>query len=360
MSPGMRRLMWPLLGIVGLLVSDLFFNHASFNMSTEFFRVSMLHGHLFGNLIDILIYGSPIMLIALGMTMVIATGGIDLSVGAIVAISGATACLLISHLHNQNSGSGVLIAIAAALAVSLVLGLWNGILVAVFGIQPIVATLILMVAGRGIAELITSGAIITVNSSPFSLLGNGYWLTLPICVFIAVAMFALTAFASRRSALGMLIEAVGGNREASRLAGVRARNLVVLAYVFSGFCSGIAGLIIASGIHGADGNNAGLYSELDAILAVVIGGTALAGGRYFLGGTLVGALLIQTLATTIYSTGVPAETTLLFKAIVVMIVCLIQSPAFRAKVFHLRGRRRSFRESPPPEVPQEPHVGVPA
>ena len=134
----------------------------------------------------------------------------------------------------------------------------------------------------------------------------------------------------------MLIESVGGNAEASRLAGVRSRNLIILAYVFSGLCAGIAGLMLSSGIKGADGNNAGLWFELDAILAVVIGGTALAGGRYFLAGTLVGAILIQTLATTIYSIGIPPETTLLFKALVVTIVCLMQSPAFRAKVFRQR------------------------
>ena len=134
----------------------------------------------------------------------------------------------------------------------------------------------------------------------------------------------------------MLIESVGGNAEASRLAGVRSRNLIILAYAFSGLCSGIAGLMISSGIKGADGNNAGLWFELDAILAVVIGGTALRGGRYFISGTLVGALLIQTLTTTIYSIGIPPETTLLFKALVVTLVCLVQSPAFRAKVFRLR------------------------
>ena len=133
----------------------------------------------------------------------------------------------------------------------------------------------------------------------------------------------------------MLIESVGGNAEASRLAGVRSREPDHPRVRVLGLCSGIAGLMISSGIKGADGNNAGLWFELDAILAVVIGGTALRGGRYFIAGTLVGALLIQTLTTTIYSIGIPPETTLLFKALVVTLVCLVQSPAFRAKVFRL-------------------------
>ena len=126
----------------------------------------MQDGHLYGSLVDILRFGAPPMLVALGMTAVIATGGIDLSVGALVAISGAMSCLLISRLDDQKSVAGVLVAIVAALALTTALGIWNGTLVAVVGIQPIVATLILMVAGRGLAQLITSGQIITINSSP--------------------------------------------------------------------------------------------------------------------------------------------------------------------------------------------------
>jgi simple sugar transport system permease protein len=257
----------------------------------------------------------------------------------VVAISGALSCLLISHLADQNSTSGVLIAIAIALALSAALGLWNGVLVAVIGIQPIIATLVLMVAGRGIAQLITSGQIITINSDPYKFFGGGYWLALPFSIFIAIFAYVATAAISRRSALGMLIESVGGNAEASRLAGIQSRGLIVLAYVFCALCSGVAGILIASNVNSADGNNAGLWIELDAILAVVIGGTALTGGRYYLAGTLVGALVIQTLTTTIYSIGIPPETTLLFKALVVTIVCLLQSPAFRAKVFRSRGGR---------------------
>ncbi len=345
----MRRLVWPLLAIAALLLVDLVFGHA-------FFALRMQDGHLYGNLVDILRFGAPPMLVALGMTIVIATGGIDLSVGALVAISGATACLLISHLDNESSVPGVLFAVAVAVAFTTALGVWNGMLVAVVGIQPIVATLILMVAGRGIAQLITSGQIITINSSPYNFIGNGYWLALPFSLFIVAAMYGTAAAVSRRTALGLLIESVGGNAEASRLAGVRSRNLIILAYAFSGLCSGIAGLIISSGIKGADGNNAGLWFELDAILAVVIGGTALRGGRYFLAGTVVGALLIQTLTTTIYSIGVPPETTLLFKALVVTAVCLVQSPAFRAKLLQPRRRTRSSSDRSPPsaEPPERP------
>jgi len=135
----------------------------------------------------------------------------------------------------------------------------------------------------------------------------------------------------RRSALGMLLEAVGGNAEASRLAGIKSRWLILAVYVFAGLCAGIAGLMISSNVSSADGNNAGLLIELDAILAVVLGGTSLTGGRFSIVGTVLGAVIIKTLDITIYTVGVPPEVTLLFKAIVVIVLCLAQSPKFRAR-----------------------------
>lgn len=327
-----HRLFWPVLVLVLLLASNLVF-------TPNFFAIRMQDGHLYGSLIDIVRFGAPLILVALGMTLVIATGGIDLSVGSVVAIGGALACLYISKQEEPNSVGVVLVAVGLSLVVALVLGAWNGVLVARFGVQPIIATLVLMVAGRGVAQLITGGQIITINSAPYKLIGGGYLLTLPFSILIAGAVFALMAILARRSALGMLLESVGGNPVASRLAGIRSGRMIVMVYVVSALCAAIAGLMISSNVSAADGNNAGLWIELDAILAVVIGGTALTGGRFYLTGTVLGALIIQTLSTTIYTTGVPPETTLVYKAIVVMIVCLLQSPAFRAKVFG-RGRRR--------------------
>ncbi|WP_433239286.1 ABC transporter permease [Streptosporangium sp. CA-135522] len=329
-----HRLFWPAVILVALLLTNLLF-------TDDFFAVQMRDGHLYGSLIDIVRFGAPLILVALGMTLVIATGGIDLSVGSVVAISGALACLRISGMDDQSSVPGVIAAAGLALLLSLGLGLWNGFLVAGIGIQPIIATLILMVAGRGLAQLIADGQIVTVNSGPYKLIGGGYWLTLPFGIIIVVAVLALTALLTRRLALGLLIESVGGNAEASRLAGIRSRGVIIMVYTFAALCAGVAGLMISSNVSSADGNNAGLWIELDAILAVVIGGTSLAGGRFSLGGTVLGALIIQTLTTTIYSIGVPPETTLLFKALVVTVVCLLQSPAFREKVFHRRRRPRT-------------------
>ncbi|HLU71145.1 MAG TPA: ABC transporter permease [Nonomuraea sp.] len=331
----MRRLLWPILALALLLLVNLIF-------TPGFFSIQLREGHLYGSLIDILRFGAPLILVSLGMTLVIATGGIDLSVGSIVAIAGALACLLIDQEQ------GVLVAVVLALGLSMLLGAWNGFLVAAVGIQPIIATLILMVAGRGLAQLITGGQIITVNEPGYKLIGGGYLLTVPFGVLIVLAVLAITAFLTRRLALGVLIESVGGNAEASRLAGIRSRGIIIMVYAFAALCAGVAGLMISSNVSSADGNNAGLWIELDAILAVVIGGTSLAGGRFSLGGTVIGALIIQTLTTTIYSVGVPPETTLLFKALVVTAVCLIQSQAFRDKVFHRRGR-----PAPPRPVAEE-------
>jgi simple sugar transport system permease protein len=343
----MRRLLWPLLVLAALLLLNVAFTDG-------FLSVQIKDGHLYGSLVDIVRFGAPLILVSIGMTLVIATGGIDLSVGSVVAIAGALACLRISGLDEQNSIGGVLAAAGIALALSAVLGLWNGLLVAGVGVQPIIATLILMVAGRGLAQLITDGQIITVNSAPYKLIGGGYWLTLPFGIIIVAVIWAVTAFLTRRLALGLIIESVGGNPEASRLAGIDSRRVIVMAYTVCALCAGIAGLMISSNVSSADGNNAGLWIELDAILAVVIGGTSLAGGRFSLGGTVLGALIIQTLTTTIYSIGVPPETTLLFKALVVTVVCLLQSPAFRAKVFHRR------RPSPVPRAAADEKLKVSA
>jgi len=343
-----HQLFWPVLVLLLLLLANVVYR-------PSFVSIEVREGHFYGSLVDIVRLSAPHMLVALGMTFVIATGGIDLSVGSVVAISGAVACLHISQQGDQNGLGGVLVALLLGLGLSLLLGLWNGFLVAGIGIQPIIATLILMVAGRGLAQLITQGQIITINSAPYKLIGAGYWPAIPFSIVIALVVVALAATLTRRSALGMIIESVGGNAEASRLAGVRSRRIILLVYVISAFCAGIAGFMESSNVSGADGNNAGLWFELDAILAVVIGGTSLAGGRFSISGTVLGALIIQTLTTTVYAMNITPQTSLLFKAIVVIAVCLIQSPQFRAAV--TRRRRRPPTAPAPTETTK---VEVPA
>ena len=344
-SAGLRsalksRLLWPILTLVALLLLNVI-------VEPGFFAIRIQDGHLFGSLIDILRNGAPTVLVAIGMTLVIATRGIDLSVGAVVAISGAVAVSIIGDSPNPGDLGTVLVACAIAVGFALVLGAWNGFLVAVFGIQPIIATLILLTAGRGIAQLVTEGQILTITSPPYKVIGGGYWLTLPASIVIVAFLFVLAAVLTRKTALGMLIESVGINPEASRLAGVGSRNITWTVYIFSGLCAGIAGLMISSNVTAADANSAGLWIELDAILAVVLGGTSLAGGRYSLVGSLIGAFVIQTLTTTVYSIGVAPEITLVFKALVVITVCLLQSPVLLDR---FRARRR---RNPAPTTKQE-------
>ncbi|MFJ6194743.1 ABC transporter permease [Micromonospora sp. NPDC092111] len=342
-----HRLFWPLVVLLALLAANVVYRPG-------FLAVELKDGHLYGSLVDIVRLSAPLILVALGMSLVIATGGIDLSVGSVVAVSGAVACLYLSEQPDQNALGAVGTALALAFGVALLLGAWNGVLVAVVGIQPIIATLILMVAGRGLAQLVTSGQIITVNSGPYRTIGVGHLLTLPFAIVVALAVTLVVALLTRRTALGMMIEAVGGNAEASRLAGVRSRRITLLVYVVSAACAAVAGFMMTANVSSADGNAAGLWVELDAILAVVIGGTALTGGRFHLGGTVVGALIIQTLTTSVYAMNIDPQTSLLFKAVVVIAVCLIQAPAFRARF----RRRRAAPPAPTPAGQQKEQVSA--
>jgi simple sugar transport system permease protein len=270
----------------------------------SFLSITVRDGQLYGSLIDILRNSAPLMLVALGMTIVIATRGIDLSVGALMAVSGSVALTIIDGSGTPENPTTLLLAITVGVLVTLAFGAWNGFLVAVLGIQPIIATLVLMLAGRGIALLITGGFITTVTSAPYRFMAQGYLVGLPFAFYVSVAAIALVVLIERRTALGVLTEAVGINPEASRLAGVRSRGIVWGAYAASGLLAGIAGILYSSNIMAADANAAGQYIELDAILAVVLGGTSLMGGKFSIAGTVIGVFTIQTLKSTITFLGV--------------------------------------------------------
>lgn len=319
------KLFWPIVMLLIILLINLFFDKS-------FFQIEVKNGKLTGSLVDILNRGAPLMLVSIGMTLVIATKGIDLGVGSVIAMAGAIGAMTVADASND-SLTPLFMAIILAIAISTAAGAWNGLLVSRIGVQPIVATLILMVAGRGGAQLITEGQITTVYYNPYKFIGGGYVFGIPFSIIIVAAVLFIALYLTRKTAIGLFIESVGSNPNASRLAGINSKNIILMVYMFSGLCAGIGGLVLSSNVASADGNNAGLWLELDAILAVVIGGTSLMGGRFYLMGTIIGALIIQSLTTTIYSIGIPPETNLIVKAIVVLIVCLLQSPEFRQKVF---------------------------
>ncbi len=304
-------------------------------VAPHFWQVVLQDGRLFGSPIDIFNRAAPVALLAIGMTLVIATGGIDLSVGAVMAIAGATTAAM------TVAGFSLPIVLLSALGTGILAGLWNGILVAILKIQPFVATLILMVAGRGVAQLITSGQIVTFNSPDLSWFGSGSLLFLPTPVIIAVLTLLLFWLLTRKTALGMFIEAVGINIRAAKNAGVNTRIIVMLTYVLSGLCAAIAGIIVAADIRGADANNAGLWLELDAILAVVIGGGSLMGGRFNLLLSVVGALIIQGMNTGILLSGFPPEMNQVVKAVVVLCVLIVQSQRFISLIKGGRNRDKT-------------------
>lgn len=327
LSPLRHPLARPLGALALLLLVDLL-------AVPGFFHLELKDGHLYGSLVDIANRAAPLMLAALGMTLVVATRGIDISVGAVVALAGTVGAMLVGGDADSHLPLGL--ALGAAMGAALLCGAWNGLLVATLGLQPIVATLILMVAGRGLAQLLTDGQIVTVYYKPFFFLGSGYLAGLPVALFVVAAVFLVTSLLMRKTALGLFIQAVGINPVAARLAGIRTAALIFVAYLFCSACAGMAGLMISSNIKSADANNAGLLLELDAILAVTLGGTSLGGGKFSLAGSVIGALIIQTLTYTIYSLGVPPEVNMVVKSVVVFIVCISQSPEF-GNVFK-RGR----------------------
>ena len=317
-----RRGLAQILALIAILAIDRV-------VSPQFFDLRLQDGRLFGSLVDVFNRGAPVALLSLGMVLVIATGGIDLSVGAVMAISGAIAASFAdSHAWP--------VAVGAGLGAGLICGAWNGFLVAWLRMQPIVATLILMVAGRGIAQLITEGRIVTFTSPDLAWFGTGSVLGIPTPVVLVLVMLLVTGLVVRGSSLGLLIEAAGGNARASELSGVGIKPMLIAVYMWCGLCAALAGIVAAADIMGADANNAGLWLELDAILAVVIGGTSLFGGRFSLILAVCGALIIQAMNTGILLSGYPPEFNLVVKAAVVMVVLLLQSPKLSGLAAALR------------------------
>lgn len=322
-----QNLIWALVALGVLLALNAAF-------TPGFFHIEMRNGHLYGSLIDVLDRAAPVTLMSLGMALVIATAGIDLSVGSVMAIAGATTAVTLS------AGFSGPVALLAALGAGLIAGLINGSLVAFIGIQPIVATLILMVSGRGVAQLLTDGQPLTFSNGFIETFGSGFFLALPFSVTVVIITLVVLGILVRWTALGLYLESVGNSAKASRLSGLPVPGTLLFAYAVAGICAGLAGVVGAADIRAADANTAGLYAELDAILAVVIGGTALTGGRFTLLGSVVGALLMQALTTTILARGIQMEWTQVVKAIVILVVCIMQSQTMREKLLGPLMRRR--------------------
>jgi galactofuranose transport system permease protein len=302
-------------------------------------------GMLYGVPIDILNRSAEIVIIGMGMTLVIALGGTDLSVGALVAVSGAMALkflrwdVLLYPTPGDYTIMPFFLVILVPLAVCTVMGAFNGLLISKLGMQPIIATLILMVAGRGIAQIATNGKQYTTMYTPFQFIGQGKLLWLPMPIIIAAIVVTSIALFTRKTAFGMFVESVGVNPSASRVSGLRSGRIIMIAYILTGLLSGIAGLIYSSRISSCDSNNAGINNEMEAILTVVIGGTSMSGGKFSLAGTVVGALIMRTIITLVYFFGIVSEAILAFEAMIIAVVIVLQSEPVR-KAMARRGHKR--------------------
>ena len=313
------NLTWSVVALIVLIVictiSDHQFLSLSWNKNT---------GGLSGPLITMLQESARYLMIATGMTLVISTAGIDLSVGSVMAVAGAAAMQMLT------SGVNVWLAIFLALLIGLGVGCINGALVSILGLQPFITTLIMMLAGRGLAKVITSGqntdASSVAGGAPLKWMANGFILGIPANFVIALVIVALIGLLCRKTAMGMMVESVGINPEASRMTGIKPKKILFLVYAISGLLAAVAGLFATASVMRVDVVKTGQDLEMYAILAVVIGGTSLLGGKFSLAGSALGAVIIAMIRKTIITLGIDSAATPAFFAVVVIVICVMQAP----------------------------------
>jgi galactofuranose transport system ATP-binding protein len=266
-----------------------------------------------------------IVIVGVGMTLVIGSGGIDLSVGSLMAIAGALAPLIfLGKIVSLPTWLGVPLAFVLPVLVAGMFGWFNGWLITRFKIQPIVATLVLFIAGRGLAQVLTNGNLQTFHEPSFQVVGLGRVFGIPAQSILMVILVVIAAWVLQRTIFGRHVLAIGGNAEAARLSGVPVNRIRQAVYALSGLCAGIAGLIVIAINSSSDANLVGLGMELDAIAAVAVGGTPLLGGQAHLLGTLVGALIIQLVRYTLLANGVPDAAAQVVKAAIIVGAVLLQ------------------------------------
>ena len=335
------NLTWSIVAFILLVIICTIFQHdflaLSWNSNT---------GGLAGPLITMLQESARYLMIATGMTLVISTAGIDLSVGANATFCACLAGMMVNKgaaMQTLSNGMNVWLSILIALAVGLAIGCVNGALVSFLGLQPFITTLIMMLAGRGMAKVITSGentdASAVAGNEPLKWFANGFILGIPANFVIAVIIVILVGLLCRKTAMGMMIEAVGINQEASRMTGIKPKKILFLVYAISGFLAAIAGLFATASVMRVDVVKTGQDLEMYAILAVVIGGTSLLGGKFSLAGSAVGAVIIAMIRKTIITLGVNAEATPAFFAVVVIVICVMQAPKIHNLSANMKRKR---------------------
>lgn len=342
-----QQLFLPIFCMLLVLCVNIFYDVSQGRDFYDFFKIYIQNEALNGRIVNILNRGSEVAILAIGMTLVVsASAGTDISVGSVMALSAGVCCTLLAGPAAPQATElavPLIVGVLAALIMGCICGAFNGALVAYLNIQPMVATLILWTAARAIGLLVCNNLIVYVRNDSFAVFG-GYIGPVPTPIIIAAVCILVITLVLKMSAMGMYIQSVGINRRASRIAGLNSQKIIFLCYVLCGLCAGIAGLVASSRITSADTNNIGLNYELDAILAVALGGNSLAGGRFNLAGSIIGAYTIQAITTTMYNLGVSSAVNPVFKAVIVIIIVAVQAPPVKAYFKKLSAKKQAEKE----------------
>ncbi|MCR5226647.1 MAG: ABC transporter permease [Eubacterium sp.] len=344
-----KQLLIPLAAIVALALFNLV-------VDPSFFKVTLGTNSagnpvLSGYLITILDYGSELAILAIGMTLVTAaSGGQDISVGATIAIAGS---VILKVLCGNNSRpetlqAPIIVAFLVACVVAMLFGAFNGILVAYFKIQPMVATLILFTAGRSIAAWINNNELPIISEPSFGYFG-GYipGIPIPTPFFIALVCVIVIMLVLKFTTLGLYTQSVGINGSSSRLNGINPQFIKFLTFVILGLCVAVAGLIKVSRLSTINYSVIAKDIEMDAILAVALGGNALSGGKFNMTASILGAYVIQFLTTTLYKMNVNSEALSAYKAVVVIVLVVLSTPVVRkelSKLFAKKSAKQAVKE----------------
>lgn len=318
----------PIFSMILVCCINVFYDIANGKMPLNFFMITIKNGFLSGRLIDVLNRGSEVAILAIGMTLVVSSSaGTDISVGSVMSLYAGMCCMVLAGFGVANVSEykhPLWVGILAGLAIAVVCGLFNGFLVAYMNIQPMVATLILWSAGRAIGLLLCNSQIVYVRVDSFQKLG-GFTGCIPTPILFAAACIVVATLVLKLTALGTYIQSVGINKKASRISGFNSAVVILATYAICGLCAGLAGMVATSRIYSADTNNIGLNMEMDAILAVALGGNSLGGGKFRLAGSIIGAYTIQAITTTLYALGVSSAQAPVYKAIVIILIVVIQA-----------------------------------
>lgn len=329
------KLFLPIFCMILVMAFNIISDIAAGKFAFDFFTITIRNGILYGRLVDILNRGSEVAILAIGMTLVVScSAGTDISVGSVMSLCACFCCMLLAGYGVSSATSLVMpliVGVIGCLVMGCVCGAFNGALVAYLNIQPMVATLILYSAARAIGLLLCNNQIIYIREPSYAIFG-GYIGPVPTPIIIAVVCVVVISLVLKRSAMGLYVQSVGINRKASRIAGLNSQQIIFLCYVLCGLCAAIAGLINSSRVSNADSNNIGLNYEMDAILAVALGGNSLGGGKFNLMGSIIGAYTIQAITTTLLALGVATDQAPVFKAIIVIVIVAIQAPPLKAYI----------------------------